>query len=78
MPKLSRKNQALYNKLMKEARRIAREVPDNPTCTLYLYILRDTPRQVENMVCQELDKMGWLDLQVITTENIRARTFSRK
>lgn len=78
MRKLSSKNHVLFRKLMREARKLAKEVPHNPTCALYLDVPDGTPPSVEDKIVTELDKMGWENLQVITTETSHALTFMRK
>lgn len=73
------KNKALYGKLMKEARRLIKEIAsDNRNPYFELDIPYGTAITVEREICGALYKMGWDNVQVIFTQDAHILTFCRK
>ena len=76
---LSKKDQVFYSKLMKEARRLIKEIAsDNKNPYFELCMPCCTAVAVEREVCGALNKMGWENLQVIPTQDAHILTFCRK
>ena len=79
MPKFSPSYKTLFDGVMEKAKKLIKEIPkDNPTACLVLDVPLETPRIVEEEICEKLEKMGWENIQVLAFGENYTLTFMRK